>query len=314
MPGASSFDKLLPVTKSEGHGMSQCDACSVKILRYLDGDLQESALGDFCTHLQACARCRASVEAEQALSLLFRRTRPLYSAPAALRARVDAAVGQHSSVTHTEQGGYESVSHVVEWGLLGRARRLSRVGILVPALLVVGLVLAVVPNIVRQARAANFVETAVAAHRSYVDGNLPLGLRSSSTELVTAWFADKVPFHFRLPNSQSAPDSTPVYRLTGAGLLNLQGSSAAFVTYDKQNEKISLLVESSESAVVAGGDEVRFGALTFHYRTDERFKVITWSNHGLSYALVSSVSGSARESCLVCHQNVVDHHDFKPGP
>jgi ribose 1,5-bisphosphokinase PhnN len=87
----------------------------------------------------------------------------------------------------------------------------------------------------------------------------------------------------------------------------------ALVTYEKKSEKISLLAASSDSALVAGGDEVRFGDLAFHYRTEDGFKVITWSNHGLSYALVSSVSGSARESCLVCHQNMADHHAFRPG-
>jgi hypothetical protein len=96
-------------------------------------------------------------------------------------------------------------------------------------------------------------------------------------------------------------------------LVNYRGNPAALVTYEKENQAISLLVASSSSAPVAGGDEVRFGALTFHYRTENGFKVITWSNHGLSYALVSNVSGSARESCLVCHQNMADHHTFKPG-
>jgi hypothetical protein len=70
------------------------------------------------------------------------------------------------------------------------------------------------------------------------------------------------------------------------------------VIYDKQKERINLLVASSQSAVVAGGEEVRSGAQLFHYRTDQGFKVVTWSNHGLSYALVSSVSGSARENAL----------------
>jgi hypothetical protein len=96
--------------------------------------------------------------------------------------------------------------------------------------------------------------------------------------------------------------------------VNYRGNPVALVTYDRENEKISLLAASSNSAQVAGGDEVRFGELTFHYRTDGGFKVITWSNHGLSYALVSSVSGSARESCMVCHQNMADHHTFKPRP
>jgi anti-sigma factor RsiW len=185
--------------------------------------------------------------------------------------------------------------------------------VLALVVLLLGFLFAIVPNVVRQARAASYVETAVAAHRSYLDGDHSLELRSSSPELVTAWFADKVPFHFRLPSPQSGPNSTPAYRLTGAGLVNYHGNKAALVTYEKESEKITLLVASSKSAPVAGGDEVRSRDLTFHYRTNDGFKVITWSNHGLSYALVSNVSGSARESCLVCHQNMADHQTFRPG-
>ena len=117
-------------------------------------------------------------------------------------------------------------------------------------------------------------------------------------------------FQFRLP--QSTP-GIPAYQLSGASLVSYQGSPAALVIYEKQKERISLLVASSQSAVVAGGEEVRSGALMFHYRTDQGFKVVTWSNHGLSYALVSSVSGSARESCMVCHQSMADHQNFRSG-
>jgi hypothetical protein len=73
------------------------------------------------------------------------------------------------------------------------------------------------------------------------------------------------------------------YRLTGASLVHYRGSPAALVTYEKESQTISLLVASSRSAVVVGENKVRFGNLTFHHRTDDGFKVITWSNHGLSY-------------------------------
>jgi hypothetical protein len=96
-------------------------------------------------------------------------------------------------------------------------------------------------------------------------------------------------------------------------LVHYKGGPAALVTYATQNDKISLLVDSSKSAVIAGGDEIRFGKLTFHYYNDSSFRVITWSNHGLSYALVSSVSGPARASCLVCHQNMADSSNFFKG-
>lgn len=131
---------------------------------------------------------------------------------------------------------------------------------------------------------------------------------------MTAWFADKVPFQFRLPIAQSAPNGTHTYLLTGASVVIYRGTPVAFVTYQKKTEKVSLLIAQGNCAPAAGGDEVRFSTLTFHHRTDDGFKVITWSNHGLTYALVSSISGSARESCLICHQNMADDHNSRPRP
>jgi anti-sigma factor RsiW len=291
--------------------MGSGDEYRVKILRYMDNDLQGQELNDFLTHLEACADCRSRLEAEWALSHLLHRSRPLYSAPAPLRSRVSAAVMQYAE-SPAEAGIYQSMLRILQT-LLYPPRRVLSTRMLALVVLLLGFLFAFVPRVVRQVRAASYVEAAVATHRSYVDGNRPLTLRTNSPELVTAWFADKVPFHFRLPNAQSAPNATPSYRLTGASLVNYRGNPAALVMYEKESQTISLLVASSESAVVAGGDEVRSGTLAFHYRTDDGFKVITWSNHGLSYALVSSVPGSARESCLVCHQNMADHHDFRSG-
>jgi len=163
----------------------------------------------------------------------------------------------------------------------------------------------------RNVQGTSYVETAVATHRKFLGGNLPAGIQSNSPQTVTAWFAGKIPFDFRLPAADSILGDKPVYRLTGATLVGYKGHPAALVTYEAPKEKISLLVASNQSASVAGGDEVAFGRLTFHFRTDSGFRVITWTNHGLSYALVSSVLGPARSSCLVCHQNMADHEEFK---
>jgi hypothetical protein len=169
----------------------------------------------------------------------------------------------------------------------------------------------VCPNVVRRVHAARYVETAVAVHRSYLEGSLAPEIRSDSPAFVTAWSAGKVPFDFRLP---AARDSNPPYHLAGARLVNYRGHHAALVIYETQREKISLLVTSNKWAAIARGDEVRSGNLVFHYFGRENFKVITWGNHGLSYALVSSLSASARESCLVCHQNMSDREVFRTQP
>jgi hypothetical protein len=61
-----------------------------RVLRYLEDDLQGEELDAFRTHLETCAGCRSSLEAELELSLLLRRSRPLYLAPDLLRLWVSA--------------------------------------------------------------------------------------------------------------------------------------------------------------------------------------------------------------------------------
>jgi hypothetical protein len=179
--------------------------------------------------------------------------------------------------------------------------------------LVLVLGLALIPDAVERVRASEYVEAATQIHRSYLEGALPLQCQSRSPEVITAWLAGKTPFHFQLPASQSVPNSKPVYWLTGARLLSYKGSPVALVAYETTTEKISLLISSSRSAVVAGGEEVRSGDLTFHYRSGANSQVITWTNHGLTYALVSSLTltRSPQHSCLVCHQGMADQNLFK---
>ena len=290
--------------------MSFCDEYSSRVLSYMDNRLQGQDLDDFRSHLEDCSTCRARVETERSLSQFLRRSRPLYSAPPALRARVAAAVERHTCEARARVGFYEWALRILEDGRADPARSFARFRLPAASVAVMAMLLVFVPHFVRRVRAASYVETAVATHRRYLDGNLPLELHSNSPEQVTAWFSGKVPFPFRLPRAQFNSDSRPAYQLTGASSVKYRGKPAALVTYQKQNEKISLMVASADSAVVAGGEEIRSGKLTFHNRTDEGFNVITWTNHGLSYALVSSVSGSARESCMVCHQSMTDHQKF----
>jgi anti-sigma factor RsiW len=174
--------------------------------------------------------------------------------------------------------------------------------------LVLILTLVFIPGTVQRVRAKDYVEAATAIHRSYRDGALPLQCRSRSPEVVTDWFAGKTSFQVQLPTSKFVPKGKAVYWLTGARLVSYKGNPAALVAYETPTEKISLLIASEKSVVVAGGEEVRSGNLTFHYQREANFEVITWTNHGLAYALVSSLAGSPQHSCLVCHQNMADQN------
>jgi anti-sigma factor RsiW len=289
--------------------MNRCDECSTDILLYLDNALTGQKLEDFRTHLAVCADCRSRLEEEQALSSLLRETRPLYLAPQALRARIAAAAGEQA--TRASVCGRKTRLHDFTRCLLDLGQPAFRWKPLAATTLVFVLGLVFIPDAVQRLRATDYVEAAAQIHRSYLNGVLPLQCRSRSPEVITAWLAGKTPFHFQLPASQSLPNSKPVYWLTGVRLVSYKGSPAALVAYETPTEKISLLIASSKSAVVAGGEEVRSGGLTFHYRSGANSEVITWANHDLAYALVSPLTGSPQHSCLVCHQNMSDQNLFE---
>lgn len=291
--------------------MSACDDCRSNVPLYLDDELRGNELEDFRMHLRECANCKAFFDQEQALTRLLHRSRPLYRAPAALRGRVAHVISsQKQRGAHAPERLRRRIFQILASPIRHASRPAFRWKPLAAVASVVVLALMFVPPIIQRARANAFVETAVATHRGYLDGNLPLEIQTSSPSAVTAWFAGKVPFHFQLPASQQVQDGEQNYRLTGSRLVNFHGNYVALTTYEMQGQKISLLVASSESAIAAGGEEVQSEKLIFHYHSVEGYKVITWSNHGLTYALVSSLPGSARQSCLVCHQNMADRMKF----
>jgi hypothetical protein len=92
------------------------------------------------------------------------------------------------------------------------------------------------------------------------------------------------------------------------------GKSAAVIAYQMQTMQtvqtqkaaVSLIVTPDSVAVASGGIEVDFRKVSFHYATIQGYKVVTWSVHGLTYALVSQEGNNTQRSCMVCHSAMRD--------
>jgi anti-sigma factor RsiW len=156
-----------------------------------------------------------------------------------------------------------------------------------------------------------FAELAVRAHREHEQGKLELEVRSDSQDTINEWFRQKSEFALTLPASPAAPGETRPYRLEGARLMQVGTKSAAFIAYHGQPGKVqtddvSLIVVPDSGAVASGGVEVDFEKVSFHYRTVEGYKVVTWSVHGLAYALVSQEGNRTQRSCMICHSAMRD--------
>jgi mycothiol system anti-sigma-R factor len=291
--------------------MKGCEDYSPTIQLYVDQELSGEELQDFLVHLEECPSCRTELEAEESLSALLHRSRPLYRAPDTLRQQVLQAVeSAPASTPYAPVRLRKHVTAVLARPLRAASRRAHVRLALVAAMILLAAGLLLMPGMLEQANATSYIDAAIEAHRGCLNGNLPLEVQSGSPAVVAAWFTGKVPFNFRLPTSPDGSGQGQVYRLTGGRLVNYKGAYAALVAYQMQQQRISLLVASSSSAVAAGGEVVPSGKIDFHYSKHEGFNVITWSNHGLTYALVSSLPGSGRQSCMVCHQNMADGAHF----
>jgi anti-sigma factor RsiW len=163
-----------------------------------------------------------------------------------------------------------------------------------------------------------FAEFAVDTHRQQAQGLLTLEVRTDSQQTLNQWLKGKVQYSLALPESPAAPGESRPHRLKGARLLQIGGQTAAVIAYEMPTAQmpmaaVSLVVAPDSVAVASGGVEVDFSKVSFHYATVKGYKVVTWSVHGLTYALVSQEGNGTQRSCMVCH-SVMRDRDLSQTP
>ena len=260
---------------------------------YLDDELQGTERATIEAHLSECQSCRAIFARELDFLNTVRGGGQLYVAPPELRAKVQQSL---------------------------RPRRSSRVNWMVAAaaVLLVLLLPVVAWRIVKRADkpekgpAGRFALLAAETHLRHVRGQLPLEVESTSPQDISSWFVNKVNFRVKLPNYQESSGQEKLYVLEGARLVGFQNDYAAYVAYQMKERPISLVITSASVVEPTGGEEIPAGGLKFHYNAIDGLKVLTWSDRGLTYALVSDLEERGQQSCIVCHEGAKDQNFIEP--
>ena len=276
--------------------MRTCDEIRERLTLYLDNELQEDERVAIEAHVQSCAACKTFVEKELAFLNAIRGSGPLHAAPAELKTKIAAVVS----------------------GSKWPVRRGVRLKWIVPiaAVLLVLVIPLLIWRVMRQANRnggpSAFALMAVESHLRHMRGQLPLETESNNPQQISTWFANKLNFNVKLPGYQESSGQEKVYTLEGARLVGYEKDYAAYVAYRMKERPISLVITSDSVARPSGGEQIASRGLEFHYNSIDGFKVITWSDRGLTYALVSDLDERGQQSCIVCHQGTKDQDFIEP--
>lgn len=273
--------------------MSNCEDIRGRLTLYLDDELQGTERATIEAHLAECELCAAIFSRELDFLKTVRESGQLYAAPPELRAKVQQIL---------------------------RPQRRSRFGWMVAAaaVLLVLLLPVIVWRVVKKTDkpergpAGSFALLAAETHLRHVRGQLPLEVESQSPQDISSWFVNKVNFSVKLPNYQESSGQEKLYMLEGARLVGFQDDYAAYVAYQMKDRPISLVVTSASAAEPTGGEVIAARGLKFHYNAIDGLKVLTWSDRGLTYALVSDLEERGQQSCIVCHEGTKDRDFIEP--
>lgn len=291
--------------------MRNCEDVRGRLTLYLDGELQGDEHVTVAAHLRECETCAATLARELNFLNAVRESAPLQVASPELRARVEEIVSEGQLAARTPS------LPLRQPGVLRRGIR-SRWLVAVAAVLLVLLLPLFVWRVMKQtvapanARPSSFALMAADTHLRHMRGQLPLEMETMDPRDVSSWFKNKVNFSVKLPNYQESSGQEKLYTLEGARLVGFQNDYAAYVSYHMKDRPISLVITSDSVARPSGGEEIASKGLKFHYNAIDGLKVITWSDRGLTYALVSDLEERGQQSCIVCHEGTKDRDFIEP--
>lgn len=249
---------------------------------YCDGELEPTKILEVEGHLEECATCRRSVEAERAFREELRRRIPREAVPAHVTERLGAAL---DDIDRTEGSPARPV---------GVDRRI-RPGALAAAVLLVtlGAVLGyLIPRLSSPPGVAPLVTELVSEHMKSVPLENPAELPSKNTEQVAFWVQGRIGHAVRVPDYSEAG-----IQLLGGRVTRVGGHRAGYIVYKKGGTMISLFAFPGYEASIAGLTEIRQEGRAFQAGEYRGKQVLLWESGHMTYALVSDMGWAELFRC-----------------
>ena len=236
-----------------------CQDIQLLLHGYLDGELDLVRSLEIEEHLAGCAACRQLQRSQEVLRNAFRSGELSYQAPAALQARVEAAV-----VSAGRRRARRRVAPAWAW-----------YGVAAAVALAAGLALGQFVFRSHGPDAGLLAQQVLAGHLSFVLAGRPPDVASSDSHTVKPWFQGKLDF------SPSVKDfAARGFPLVGGNLEYVDGRPVASLVYRRRKHIISLFIWPAGSSAESPSRE----------QFQKGYNLVSWVHSGMVFWAVSDVN------------------------
>jgi anti-sigma factor (TIGR02949 family) len=260
----------------------KCDDYKPLVHVYVDGEFDERDVFEVELHLEGCESCRNLTRHESKMRGQFKASFELDRTPEDLKARL---MGRLEAVAKAEAG------QAVESLEPSENPSSGQVWILGPlaAAAAAAALLIIFWDAPAQPGFEPIVEESVNWHRK----NLPIEVTGPSGDRVKTWLRPKVDFPVRLPKFERT--GRQEVSLLGARLSNVRERQAAYVVYEVDGNKVSVMLIDGRragnrlKAKVTPAARRHFDSVAPAFYTNNGYNVAVIKDNGVTYSITSEL-------------------------
>lgn len=253
-----------------------CDEFNPFIDAFIDQELDEQDAAEMEAHLATCESCREHASAQMRFKELLKESLGNEKAPAALRGMIFDELAELSV-----EGETPAEVVVLAEANPRRGTRWAWAALPIAAAFALMLVL---PNLAVAPASSNdlpVVSETVEWHR----GNYPLEVTGPESKDVSQWFGTMVDFPVRPP--QFKDDSV---QLLGGRIANIRDRRAAYLRYEVDGTRMSVIIFDGEGLKVPGDNIQRMHEHDVAIVNQHGYNVAVLQDSGVTYAITSELS------------------------
>jgi anti-sigma factor RsiW len=237
----------------------RCPQRDADLQAFFDGELDPLQTFEVQQHVAGCASCQSRLQFFHEVRGELRAHMAIYKAPQPLREQVGSQLRR-----------------------LDRRERFLRIAAVILIALTPLVGLRVVDWLYTDQTASSLLAEIVNVHAALVRGDIVLAYPTVDADLARRWLEQRLPFRPVIPQAGWGG-----FHLLGATSLSLSDQEAALLMFGQGDRRVSLANFRHLSQMLGSGKHVAIDGMRFWIVLQGIYTIVMWSQHGLSYAMVS---------------------------